>query len=499
MESEPECCPQGPLRVSIANRAVLGKNDSDAERRILPSWGSCESLCSVTASEYFERVQASLTLMREAFPPFLVAGLGMVAAGLLLSVVRKWPVFIVIDELLILVPALLGLKGNLEMTLASRLGTHANKGELDTFEGFREIALGNLAVVQCQAIVVGFLASLVAFVLDVLATHTMHPKHMLLISASSVSTASLASFLLAAVMTAIVMIARHFGINPDNIASPIAGMLGDFCTLGTLSIIAQMLFDMEEDMRWIEVAIISGYVLLAVVFGRLLTKSESLSRVLEEGWKPVIMSMMLSSLAGLVLQRATHRFKALAPFAPVMNGAGGNLAAVQSSRLSTDLHCNGCPGVMPARRYSLKRPAGGGRRPRLDSDVEEIMPKATFAALFGRNRHAGSARVLICLSIPGALCFVNLIVYLRTGGLALPTCFFMLVFLMATITQVCTLFVFVHWIVAALWRKGVNPDNAAIPYVTSLGDFLGTICLATAFSVLTDFGGMPWAGAPLAG
>lgn len=25
------------------------------------------------------------------------------------------------------------------------------------------------------------------------------------------------------------------------------GMLGDFCTLGTLSIIAQMLFDMEEE------------------------------------------------------------------------------------------------------------------------------------------------------------------------------------------------------------------------------------------------------------
>jgi hypothetical protein len=42
--------------------------------------------------------------------PFLVAGLGMVAAGLLLDTVQHWPVFQEVPELFILVPALLGLK-----------------------------------------------------------------------------------------------------------------------------------------------------------------------------------------------------------------------------------------------------------------------------------------------------------------------------------------------------------------------------------------------------
>ena len=36
---------------------------------------------------------------------------------------QHWSVYVHITELFILIPALLGLKGNLEMTLASRLST----------------------------------------------------------------------------------------------------------------------------------------------------------------------------------------------------------------------------------------------------------------------------------------------------------------------------------------------------------------------------------------
>ena len=55
--------------------------------------------------------------------PFILAGIGMVLAGLLFDHVQHWDVFDSIHELFILIPPLLGLKGNLEMTLASRLST----------------------------------------------------------------------------------------------------------------------------------------------------------------------------------------------------------------------------------------------------------------------------------------------------------------------------------------------------------------------------------------
>ena len=78
-----------------------------------------------------------------------------------LDTVQHWPVFVEISEIFILVPALLGLKGNLEMTLASRLSTAANLGKMDTRPAAAALILGNLALVQCQGIVVGLLAMVV--------------------------------------------------------------------------------------------------------------------------------------------------------------------------------------------------------------------------------------------------------------------------------------------------------------------------------------------------
>ena len=40
--------------------------------------------------------------------------------------------------------------------------------------------------------------------------------------------------------------------------------------------------------------------------------------------------------------------------------------------------------------------------------------------------------------------------------------------------------VLVYW----MWSRGTDPDNAAIPYLTAVGDLLGTAFLAVSFIVL---------------
>lgn len=39
-----------------------------------------------------------------------------------------------------------------------------------------------------------------------------------------------------------------------------------------------------------------------------------------------------------------------------------------------------------------------------------------------------------------------------------------------------------------MWKRGTDPDNAAIPYLTAIGDLVGTSLLAGAFVLLQELG-----------
>ena len=90
--------------------------------------------------------------------------------------------------------------------VAPTCGRHANPGHLVKKEFFVGIVSGNFTVVQCQAVVVGFLAALCASCLNFFTTRDIDMSHFLLMTASSVGAASIASLFLAAVM-----IGTHMG------------------------------------------------------------------------------------------------------------------------------------------------------------------------------------------------------------------------------------------------------------------------------------------------
>jgi solute carrier family 41 len=70
-----------------------------------------------------------------------------------------------VNELIIIIPVILNLKGNLEMNLSARLGTAANVGEFDNPSTRNKIIFGNLALLQLQAAVVSLVAANVSFLL----------------------------------------------------------------------------------------------------------------------------------------------------------------------------------------------------------------------------------------------------------------------------------------------------------------------------------------------
>lgn len=101
-----------------------------------------------------------------------------------------------ITELFILVPALLGLKGNLDMTLAARLSTQANLGNMKSRKEIVHMVVGNISLVQVQAIVASFIVSIFSLGVGFAFSGEFYWSHAFLLTASSMFTATVSCFVL---------------------------------------------------------------------------------------------------------------------------------------------------------------------------------------------------------------------------------------------------------------------------------------------------------------
>ena len=100
-----------------------------------------------------------------------------------------------------------------------------------------------LLSLQAQALVVAALASIAAVVFGWVLDGHFDIHHAWLLGASSLVTASLASLILGSIMVGVILLSRKCGVNPDNVATPIAASLGDLTTLALLSSISSFFYD----------------------------------------------------------------------------------------------------------------------------------------------------------------------------------------------------------------------------------------------------------------
>lgn len=268
------------------------------------------------------------------------------------SSAQTWRVFIRVEELFILVPILLNLKGNLEMNLAARFSTSANIGELDLRTTRQVLVRGNLALLQVQALLVSAFAGLLAFALGMLSRHgvvtTSSPLtqeqlelrgsyfEAAMVLCVSMLAASLSSGLLGSFMTSLVILSRRFLVNPDNVATPIAAVLGDLLTLTILGLVSAAF---ARVMGTLVSTAVVALLLAAVAFNIWLTYRNAYVReLLLVGWTPLLLAMLIASGAGVVLESLVDEYDGFALIAPVVTAIAGATGAILVSRMTTALH-----------------------------------------------------------------------------------------------------------------------------------------------------------------
>ncbi|KAF8638855.1 hypothetical protein AX17_001911 [Amanita inopinata Kibby_2008] len=427
-----------------------------------------------------------------------------------------------LDQLIVIIPVVLNLKGNIEMNLSARLGTAANMGELDNPTARRTIIVGNLTLLQVQATAVSFAAACVSLLLGfALPRHatalptvpgsdhmirglpspfkTLVPRRstprpsgdsnrktdihtFMMVAASAMSAASLSGLLLGSFMCTLVVLCRVFGRDPDNIAPPIASCLGDLVTLCLLGLISNFLIPFLNTPIPFVIFIL---VLVSAITCLCLTRrNQHVRGLLLKGWSPLFGAMIISSGTGIVLDLFVSKYAGFAVLAVVISGLPGATGSIFVSRLSTSLHAAALKHLptsesalnLPHTSVLISRPAS--RQFSLEQSLGQIRPNALPIEISPRL----TMLTLLLITLPVELIFLSLLNAL--GWLHPPFIFVALslfFFCCAVLASLCI----ARLLTDLLWKRGLDPDMYALPIHSALMDLIGQLLLVLCFELVS--------------
>jgi mgtE-like transporter len=352
--------------------------------------------------------------------------------------------------LLLLVPAAIGLRGNVFGSLGNRVSTSIHAGDVQlrvrrsTMLGQNVLAAGALTL--GMSVVLVLLAALVSVGLGL--GHTIGLADLALVS---VGGGALASLPVLAATLGLAAGAVRFGWDLDNVTAPLVSTLGDVLTLPALWLATGLLgFGLvTSTLGWVLVA-----VAVAALAAGVATSLPLLRRIVRTSIPVLVMAGLVSSLAGVALERRLVTFTelpALLILVPAHLSSAGALGGILSGRLSSKLLLGLAPPT-----------AVPSRAAREDLGFVAALSLPVFLAN-GAGAHL-EARMLGEAS-PG---LGKLVAASLIGGAA---------------AMVVVLVIAYYGTIAAV-RADIDPDTYGIPLVSSTVDLVGALTLIVAITTL---------------
>ncbi len=352
--------------------------------------------------------------------------------------------------LLLLVPAAIGLRGNVFGSLGNRVSTSIHAGELQlrlrrsTMLGQNVLAAGALTL--GMSVVLVLLAALISVGLGL--GHTIGLADLALVS---VGGGALASLPVLAATLGLAAGAVRFGWDLDNVTAPLVSTLGDVLTLPALWLATGLLgFGLvSSGLGWV----LAALAVAALVAG-IATSLPQLRRIVRTSIPVLVMAGLVSSLAGVALERRLVTFAALPALlilVPAHLSSAGALGGILSGRLSSKLLLGLAPPT-----------AVPSRAARDDLGFVAALSLPVFVAN-GVGAHF-VARLLGQAS-PG---LAQLVAASVLGGAA---------------AMVVVLVIAYYGTIAAV-RSDIDPDTYGIPLVSSTVDLVGALTLILVITAL---------------
>jgi mgtE-like transporter len=386
--------------------------------------------------------------IRQSMAALLVSSVGDLAAGLTLGAITH--TLEALPGLLVLVPAAIGMRGNVFGALGSRLGTSIHTGTFrlsrrpDTVVG--QNVLAAIALSLSISLALAVLAKVVAVGFGLGQTISISAFVVI-----SVVGGALSSVVVLALTLGVAALAARRDWDMDNVAAPLVTAAGDMVTLPSL-FLATYLVGIHVVTPVL--AVLTGLVSLVALAGAMRAGLPLLHRIVRESLPVLVVAGLVDVMAGLTIEKRLGSFvafPALLVLIPPFLEDSGALGGILSSRLATKLHL----GVI--------EPTGLPARAARDDFVLTFLYAVPVFVLVAVSADVAAAVAHLASPGVGRMIGASLI-----GGL-IATSFVVAIAYYGSI---------------AAYRLGLDPDNHGIPLVTSSMDLVGAFALVLALVIL---------------
>ena len=176
-------------------------------------------------------------MMKQSLPLLLLCGLGGIVAGTTLSQIAM--VFEKIPGLIVVIPAIIAMRGNISTAFGSRLGSAYHLGVIDKENIWNAELRQNIIGTLSLSFIISLLTGLLGYVTTFLIFNIN--SDLLKIIFITVLSGSVSAVILTTLTIGIIYLVFKRGYDPDNITGPALATFGDiitmFCIFISVSII----------------------------------------------------------------------------------------------------------------------------------------------------------------------------------------------------------------------------------------------------------------------